>query len=278
MKHNILLPTDFSDNSWKAILYAINLYKNEPCNFYLLHTWTFINSGTRTYITTSYIKELKKNSEKELAMLKEKAILESNNSEHTFKAIFTTNDFLDCIKEKVKKYTIDMIIMGTKGSSGVSKFLFGSNTVTLMNKIENCPILAVPDECDFVTPKHIGFPTDYNRAYGDELKPLKKLSELYTSKIRVLHIGKAEDLSETQKNNLDQLKTYLEEYPHRFYWTDNDEKKQNAIDTFIRESNIDILTMVNYKHSFIENIVKEPIIKKIGFNPKIPFLVIPSLG
>ena len=33
----ILLPTDFSDNSWNAIEYALNFYKELNCNFYLLH-------------------------------------------------------------------------------------------------------------------------------------------------------------------------------------------------------------------------------------------------
>ena len=37
---NILLPTDFSDNSWNAIKYAFNLFKNEKCKYYLLNTYT----------------------------------------------------------------------------------------------------------------------------------------------------------------------------------------------------------------------------------------------
>jgi hypothetical protein len=36
--------------------------------------------------------------------------------------------------------------------------------------------------------------------------------------------------------------------------------------------------MINPKHSFIEKIMKEPTIKKIGFHTKVPFLVLPSLG
>ena len=36
----ILLPTDFSDNSWNAIKYALQLYKDQECNFILLHTYT----------------------------------------------------------------------------------------------------------------------------------------------------------------------------------------------------------------------------------------------
>ena len=36
----ILLPTDFSDNAWNAITYALQLYKNVKCNFILLNTYT----------------------------------------------------------------------------------------------------------------------------------------------------------------------------------------------------------------------------------------------
>ena len=53
-------------------------------------------------------------------------------------------------------------------------------------------------------------------------------------------------------------------------------KKAKEINVFIEDIKIDILVMVNYKHSLIDHIIKEPVIKKIGFHPKVPFLVIPS--
>ncbi|WP_341220224.1 universal stress protein [Polaribacter atrinae] len=37
---NILLPTDFSDNSWNAIQYAVQLFKDEKCNFFIMNTYT----------------------------------------------------------------------------------------------------------------------------------------------------------------------------------------------------------------------------------------------
>ena len=37
---NILLPTDFSENSWNAIKYALQLFKTETCKFYLLNAYT----------------------------------------------------------------------------------------------------------------------------------------------------------------------------------------------------------------------------------------------
>ncbi|HIC31620.1 MAG TPA: universal stress protein, partial [Flavobacteriaceae bacterium] len=49
-----------------------------------------------------------------------------------------------------------------------------------------------------------------------------------------------------------------------------------VINTFISDLEIDLLVMVNYKHSILEKLLNEPVIKKIGFNPLIPFLVIPN--
>ena len=278
MKRKILLPTDFSENASSAIKYAIKLYDTEPCVFYLLHTWTFTNTGTRTYITTSYIDDLKETSEKKLKALKEKVEAESNNADHEFKTLFCVNDFLKSMELNVEKYKIDMIIMGTKGSSGIHQFLFGSNTVALMNKIQSCPILAVPDAFEFVTPKFVGFPTDYNHFYDNELEQIKDLSKLYDSKIKVFYVSKKCILSEKQNYNFTMLKAYLEDYPTSFHWGEGVANKEVAINTFVDEFKIDILTMINYKHSFIEDIVKEPVIKKIGFHPKVPFLVIPSVG
>jgi hypothetical protein len=72
------------------------------------------------------------------------------------------------------------------------------------------------------------------------------------------------------------LKNYLKDHEHSFHWMPDYSKKAAEIYEFIEELEIDILAMVNYKHSFIEGIIKEPVIKKIGVNPIIPFLVIPE--
>ncbi|MDC1379711.1 universal stress protein, partial [Algibacter sp.] len=40
MKRKILLPTDFSKNAWHAITYALELYKKEPVDFYILNVFS----------------------------------------------------------------------------------------------------------------------------------------------------------------------------------------------------------------------------------------------
>ena len=69
---------------------------------------------------------------------------------------------------------------------------------------------------------------------------------------------------------------HLENFEHTFHWMPDFAKKAEAINVFIEELEINILAMINYKHSFIEKLVKEPVIKKLGFHPKVPFMVIPE--
>ncbi|HAT67935.1 MAG TPA: universal stress protein, partial [Flavobacteriaceae bacterium] len=42
----VLIPTDFSRNAWDAIAYAVDLFKNEPCEFYILNVYSLADFAT----------------------------------------------------------------------------------------------------------------------------------------------------------------------------------------------------------------------------------------
>lgn len=275
MKRNILLPTDFSDNAWNAVVYALKLFEDEVCTFYFMHTIKMKVSAFSN-LTKKLMEVLKKNAMNELLDLKEMAETANTNSNHDFQIILSQDDFLAVIDTSIKKYQIDLIVMGKKGATKSKELFFGGNTVAALKKVRDCPILIVPEDFDFANPKQIAFPTDFNRFFGEEeLRPLKDLAELNNAKIRVMHINVEPHLDDIQEYNFEMLKSYLENYEHSFHWMPNYDKKANEIMEFVKDLKIDILAMVNYKHSFIENIIKEPVIKKMGTHPIIPFLVIP---
>lgn len=277
MKTNILLPTDFSDNAWTAVLYAIKLNEEVPCRFYFVHS-TKLMASTSSSMSSKLTRVLNEKALKDLAEVKQKAEDSSTNTDHKFETILSTYDLIDAMQVVIEKHQIDLIIMGAKGVTKASEILFGSNIVNIIKSVKNCPVLAVPDEFEFKKPKQIAFPTNYKRKYGDELVPLKLVSELYNSKINVVHVNNKEDISEAQVFNLNQLETALENYPHSFHWMPKQDNIELAIKDFIEEFDIDILVMINYQQGFIESIMNEPIIKKLGFQLSIPFLVIPCLS
>ena len=276
MKRNILFPTDFSDNSWSAIGYALKLYEEEECTFFFLNS-TALKVSTLSNLSNKLLETMKDEALKELIQIK--SLVENNftNANHNFQIQLSTKNLTEAIKKAIKDWNIDMIVMGTKGASGAKEIFFGSNTINVIKHIKDCPVLIVPEGFNFIKPLQIAFPTDYNRFYSiNEIIPLMQLANLYNSKIRIVHINVEEELNEVQEYNLFELQNYLIDYEFSFHWMPKYAKKVVEINDFIEELGIDILTMINYKHGFIEKIIKEPVINKIGFHPKIPFLVIPE--
>jgi nucleotide-binding universal stress UspA family protein len=272
---HILLPTDFSDNSWSAIVYALKLYAQESCTFYILHSaHTALSSISGKY--NKVYKDVKENALTNLLEFKSLAETANANANHNFETILSEDSLHNTIERAVKKYNITQVVMGTKGATGAIEFLFGSNTVKIIKKMRICPVLIIPEDFDFVIPKEIAFPSDFNRFYDAiDLEPLRHLASLYNSKIRIVHIETKEKLNEIQELNITTLKSYLEGFEYSLHWVPDYSKKTNVIKDFINELEIDMLAMMNFKHSFIEQIFDEPVIEKIGFNPSIPFLVIP---
>ena len=276
MQKKILLPTDFSDNAWNAIIYALKLYANETCYFYLLNSIK-IKGSTMSNFSSKLSSTIRKSAFKDMLDLKQMIERVNANANHNFEILVSNADLKDALETAIKKHTIQLIIMGTKGASGAKEFFFGSNTVNVINKVRLCPILTIPNQFDFVEPKKIAFSTDFNRLYKEEeLAPLKEITDLYNSEINIVHLNNEEHLNEVQEYNSKVLENDLKDYNHHFFWIPNYGKKANDINDFIKEQNINMLAMVNYKHSFIEKITKEPVIKTIGFQPFIPFLVIPE--
>lgn len=269
----VLIPTDFSENATCAIDYAVNLYANKPCTFYLLHSTYMFNPDFRTHITPNYINELSKNGLKKLEELK----LKYTNLNHVFEIILSKHKLIKSIKKAVKKNNIELVIMGTKGTTAAVELFAGSNTITVLKKMKNCSVLVVPNAYSFMEHKQIAFPTEYTRQYDKkELTPLKEIAQHYNAHINVLHISKDHELSKTQQNNKEVLKKHLINFKQSFHDLLDISKKSETIENFITEVNIDLLVMINYKHSFIENVLKEPVIKNLAFQPKIPLLITPK--
>lgn len=270
----ILIPTDFSENAWSATLYALKLYAKENCTFYFINSCKSETSRVSS-LSSKLSRVMKESATKELTALKKLAKETDNNDKHSFETILSTISLLDAVNRTIQSHEIDLVVMGTKGASKAKEIFFGSNTVNVMQNIKSCPVLAVPDKYNFISPKQIAFPTDYNKQYADNiLNPIKNISRLHNSKIRVLHIEEEKELTGLQSANIKKLDEALTDFEHSYHWVANYTEKSSAIINFIEALDINILVMINNKHSFIESIINEPVVKKIGFQPIIPFLVI----
>ena len=140
---NILLPTDFSEQSELAFEYAIQMTKcNCDITIHLLHIIEPIVYPTEWgFAQTAYVnmeKDLEKSAEEELDKLSEK--LNQLGIKNTKVVLFGRAS--DGIIDYACENKIDMIIVSTHGAGGIERLLFGSTTERVMRKA-HCPVLIV---------------------------------------------------------------------------------------------------------------------------------------
>jgi nucleotide-binding universal stress UspA family protein len=275
----ILIPTDFSENAWNALKYGLELFKKNKCTFHLLHVNPippYSGAGTAVHSAAENFKEaiLRKSKEELQGLLgRIKKEIPGNNN-HTFVTIALYDYFVDAVKREAINKKIDLIIMGTKGASGLKKVTVGSNTGDVITKVK-CALLAIPEDAKYSKIGEIAFPTDYQ--IGFDLKVLDTLTEMVTmnkSVLRILNISKkGEQLSELQQSNKDFLHDYLVGVDHSFHSLTGTDL-ETAVQCFTESRDIDMIAMVAKNLNFFQRILFRPEVEKISYHTKVPFLVL----
>jgi nucleotide-binding universal stress UspA family protein len=277
----ILIPTDFSQNAMHAINYAIQLYKCQRTHFYFLHAYADEVYGPFKNNSDESIAKLKKSSQKQadesLKQIIEELTQKHHNPKHIFEGISAFESLVDAVNDFANQINIDLVIMGTQGSTANKEITFGSHTVQVFKYVQ-CPVLAIPEHYQYRQPKKIAFPTNYMLPYKRrELNLLNTLAAEFKSKIYCLYISDFEDLSHRQVDN----KRFLQEsLADAFLFFENVpvKNRSEAIMEFISHNEIDLLVMVNSRHSFLEDMLYRSTVDEIGLQPKVPFLVMQNLA
>ncbi|MBR9853309.1 MAG: universal stress protein [Algicola sp.] len=274
---NILVPTDFSQNSIQALKYAQVLLSGMECNFYLLYVGTLLDTGSDSESFQEKKGEPKTNTKKKLNDLVKETRKKSTEGNHFFFALHEYGFFIPIIKRHLEEQDIHLIVMGTKGASGVREKVVGSNAGDVITKVQ-CNTLVIPQQVDLSKPKEIAFPTDFNIFYSLKiLRPMVEMVHSGNAQLRIMNVLKDEDsLSEEQQKNKEYLLDFMEEtFPnaHSFHTITN-QKVKPAIQCFVESREIDMMIMVAKNLNFIQQILFDSIVEQISFHTKIPFYVI----
>ncbi|WP_189604509.1 universal stress protein [Salinimicrobium marinum] len=172
---------------------------------------------------------------------------------------------------------MDLVVMGTKGATGAKEILFGSNTVYAMQKV-TCPLLAIPSQYVYKTPKTLLFPSDFGTDFSkNPLQIVREILHQKTCRLDILNVDFGISLSEFQMQQKCFLREYFKAEDFRFH-SISEKSVPEAVNKFQEDHLVDLLVMVNNKHSFFENLFFRPVVNQIGFHIKIPFLVLPPTG
>ncbi len=273
----ILIPTDFSENSWNAIQYALHFFKEEHITFHLLHIDVSQAVQEDEYLHTAGFFSKRASSKllhKELEKLLQQLNSNFNNKKHKFKKAVVVSPFVAGIRNYVKSNNIELIVMGTKGATGLKEITIGSKTGEVITKVK-CSILVIPEDAKFKVPLHIGFPTDFNLLYKQRIvDTLLSITQVHNASIRVLRVAQTQQpLDDFQNKNRDYLKEHLKEVSNSFHVVENP-NLESALQSFVNTMDIDIIAMIAKNLNFFQRILFKPKVAKLSYHMQIPFLVL----
>lgn len=117
----ILVPTDFSEPSSRALAMAVELARTFDARLTLLHVWSIPTTSYAAGLSWP-IDEMRSSAQGALDDL-----LESTSKQHAqTEAILREGSEAKEVVETVKERGIDLVVMGTHGRSGLPRLVLGS--------------------------------------------------------------------------------------------------------------------------------------------------------
>ena len=242
----ILVPTDFSKYSMNAAKVAAQIAKKTNARIYFLHV---VNMPvTETGIIPG---QTQQDVAEGLFLLKQVRI----NFKHLLNQDFLKgvnvaeaiqfDGVYESIVEQAKKHEIDLIVMGTHGTSGyVNDFFMGSNTDKIV-RLSETPVLAVREELKDANFKNIVFASDFDESLEDSFAPIQAIIEEFDAKVELVRIITRDDFYFTDPM-LDIMEDFakkkgLKNYSCHVFSADN---VQEGINEFAKRHNADLVTTI----------------------------------
>lgn len=268
--NKILVPTDFSEPSKVAVLYAAKLAKNLNAEITLLAIVN-VNTSSQTVMKMQRLEEAmvegtQDDANQLIAEIREKI---KGEVPITYKWI---SGFP--IHEKIEKFVedhgMDMIVMGTKGATGLKKVLIGSNAAAVIDN-SSVPVIAVPDNATFTDIKRIVYSTDLVNV-NEEIKTIAMFASLFDATINVLHVRPTDSIKKIDEQEATDDLIKQAKYSKITFSITRSDHIAEAVEEFSLEKKADLLVMFTHKLDFYEKLFGKSVTRQLAFHGHIPML------
>jgi nucleotide-binding universal stress UspA family protein len=238
----ILVPTDFSKEAEYALKVAAQLANAYGSEIYLLHLLELPVQEVDALNTYSelpsamFFMEL---AQQKLDDLMDSNYLEGLKVHVTIKPDSATNGII----EKCKEHQINMIVMGSHGTSGLQELFVGSIAEKVV-RVSEIPVMVIKKDHDDFDVEDFVFASDFKKESKRTYIQAIELARLFDSKIHLLMVNTPNQFmtsADANKRILEFVKgTRFENYTINIY---NDKSIEAGILNFSKEVDADLIGM-----------------------------------
>lgn len=251
----ILVPCDFSEQAVNAFRFALDVAKRSNDEIHLVNVVELpVMHDTVLMPVLSFeeamLKELREKAEKQFEKL-----ISKYADDAKVKASVEFGATSVMIEDYAAGKEIDLVIMGTRGASGVREFLIGSNTEKVVRRVA-CPVIAIKNHVKPGDIKNIVFPNTLEQEQEDLVRHVKELQNLFGATLHVVWIN-------TPNNFVRDSITWqrMDEFAKRFMLKDytlnifNDVFEENGVINFVHHIKADMIAMGTHGRKGIAHVL-----------------------
>ncbi len=272
---NILVPTDFSEQAQFALDMAHAIALKTSAEVKLLNVLelpvdsSFDASGEITQssdVNSVFAIQL---------MERVKTQLDELVKDPKFKDIKVTGDVVIGnpyvnISKVIADQDVDLVIMGTQGSSGLKEILVGSNTEKVVRRAK-CPVITVKQAVNIESVKNIVFASDFRDDLAKLVEPLQKLQKVFDAKLHIVSVNTPSNF-ENSRYYKKAMETFVEKnniknYSLHVYAESGEE---DGIIYFAEDINADMIAIATHGRSGFSHILSGSLAEDIVNHAKRP--------
>tara|TARA_B100000809_G_scaffold266869_1_gene332353 strand:- start:438 stop:1277 length:840 start_codon:yes stop_codon:yes gene_type:complete len=189
---NILVPFDFSNESNAALRAAAEIAIRLEAKIYLLNVYEAPEETNDMYSFSEeallnykkLIDEVRQQHEAKLNEVVMKSTFLKSEIESVTRRGFVHKEIIETVDE----LEIDLVVMGSKGTSTIEEYLIGTNVEKIIQNVA-CPVLVIPYVQTNFTLENLVFASGFHKDDIPEFEFFKDLSLKFNSTVHLLRVN-----------------------------------------------------------------------------------------
>jgi nucleotide-binding universal stress UspA family protein len=174
------------------------------------------------------------------------------------------------ITEKIEQENVNLVIMGTKGTTGLEEVLIGSNTERVVRHAK-CPVITIKEKRDYTKIHNIAFASNFEGDQAHVVEELFKLQNIFKAKLHLVKINTPNNF-ETNRTIFKEMKIFVEKYNISNYSLNvyNDYIEEDGIIYFCEDIGADMIALATHGRTGIMHLLSGSIAEDIVNHAKRP--------
>ncbi len=269
----ILVPVDFSDHSKYAAEVAASIARKSKGRLYLCHVVDIPSYVDTTGPAFENIPEgiaaLKVVKKKFKEFIKLPFLKDINLGE-----VIMFNSVYENIIDFTHKNDVDLIVMGSHGSSGFREFLIGSNTQKIV-RVADCPVLTVKKRIEDFTVKNMVFASDFADDIKDVFFDFIKIARYFGAFIHFVKVITKENFEPTSQSK-EMINAFVKEFDVDRYSYDvyNANNVEEGINEYAENIGAELISLATHGRSTFSQLFNESLTEQLVNHSDLPVLSI----